>query len=130
MRRAGPRVAEASRLSTASVEPSGRTPPRPPRPAEGPLLIPVPGVAPTHAGATGPAWVKAPPPAYHLGEVAHLVEPVEVHAALVQAPSPATAPVRCPKCRGRFDWTLERPATVTCPHCGTKGMLKGSALKP
>lgn len=127
-------------MSTASVEPNRRTPPRPPRPTEGPLLVHTPAGLPHDSAETGPAWIKGPPPAYHLAEAGHLIEPGAVLvatpvampvAAPVAAPmAPPTAPVRCPKCREKFDWSVERPTTVTCPHCGTQGVLKAGALKP
>ena len=111
-------------MSTAAVE--GRPhPPRPPRAATGPLLIHTPQGPPPELRdhyeltptAAQPAWVKAPPPQYHLQEAGRLIEPS----------SPAPEPkgkVRCPKCKGGFEWTKRRPTEVECPHCGVKGLLR------
>ncbi|HKZ58279.1 MAG TPA: hypothetical protein VJ547_00320 [Candidatus Thermoplasmatota archaeon] len=135
-------------MSTTSAETPRRTPPRAPRPTEGPLLVHTPAGLPHDSVETGPAWIKGPPPAYHLAEAGHLVEPgrvpvvspvtvpvvapvaVPVAAPVTAPPATWTAPIRCPKCREKFDWTLERPTTVTCPHCRTQGVLKGAAPTP
>jgi hypothetical protein len=82
--------------------------PRPPRPA-----------APKEHD--GPAWVSAPPPAYHDTPAVHLDELGE--PAPPEPQGPATRPLRCPRCHTTFDWTAVRPTVVTCPACRATGRV-------
>lgn len=119
-------------MSTSATQEPRRVPPRPPRPPEGPLLIHTPAGLPRDSAQTGPAWLKAPPPTYHLAKAAQLAEALVVEAPppTIEAAPPALSAVRCPKCREKFAWTTERPTTVKCPHCGTAGVLKASVPRP
>jgi hypothetical protein len=116
-------------MSAPAAAESHRPVPRPPRPAQGPLLLHTPQGTPsiTVRGDVqvelGPAWVKAEPPRYHLEDAGRLVEPSHEPSMAVKAPQ-ETSKVRCPKCRETFPWTTERPTSVLCPHCGAKGRLK------
>ncbi len=114
----------------STTEPAARPhPPRPPREATGPLLIHTPQGPPPEfrehyeltPTAARPAWIRGPPPQYHLAEAGHLIEPSKIPPA--PAPEPQ-AKVRCPKCKETFEWAKRRPVQVECPHCGVKGLLR------
>lgn len=120
-------------MSTTPASGSHKHPPRPPREATGPLLLHTPEGPPTVqvdrpgtvTADSGPAWVKAPPPRYHLEGPGGLATLQPVSAAAPPPPPPApTSKVRCPKCKASFEWTSVRPTQLKCPHCGVKGFLK------
>jgi hypothetical protein len=68
------------------------------------------------------AW-RAPPPVPASPASARPAAP-QGPAPRAAAPAAATTTIRCPACKHQFEAQGQRPISITCPHCGRRGVLR------